>query len=140
MEKIEEFYEKIKKEEEAVLATGTSNSVTMRTISPVYYDKKILFFTDKNSKKYNQLKENPNCCLYIDNFFVEAKAEFYGSTMNPENQKLKETYIEKFSDAFDENAEYGGITSDFIILTPTKIYGWDKTETGLIPFNITLNN
>lgn len=136
MDKLNELYELIKRDETVVLATGTSDSVTMRTISPVFYENKILFFTNKNSLKFSQLQTNPNCCILIGNFFVEAKATFYGSTMLDENEKLRKVYDEKFPGAFDENVDLGGRDSDFVIFDLIKASGWEQNENGLLPFSI----
>lgn len=136
MNNLEELYDLIKKSETAILATGTSNSVTMRTISPVYYENKILFFTNKNSLKYSQLQENPNCCISIGNYFVEAKANFLGSTMLDENKTLREVYDEKFPGAFSEDIDFGGRDSDFVMFDLIKVSGWIQNENGLMPFSI----
>lgn len=126
MEKIEEFYAIVKKADTAVLATEADSRITMRIISPVYYENRILFFTSKNTTKFHQLEKNNNCCLAIDNFFVEATAEFLGSTMTEENTELRDVYSQKYVDAFNENEEYGGRDSDFILLKPTRITGWGQ--------------
>lgn len=120
----QDFYNEIKNNETMILATSDGN-VIMRTISPVYCDEKILFFTDSNSTKYKQLQKNNNCCISIGNFFLEAKAEFCGSTMSEENKNLRDIYSKKFPNAFDEDIEFGGRTSDFILLTPIKLTGWN---------------
>lgn len=140
MNQIEELYEIIKSSETAILATCSDNKVTMRTISPVFYENKILFFTNPKSNKYNQLKNNPNCCISIGNYFVEAISTLCGSTLLDSNSKLKEAYVDKFKDAFDEEADFGGNDSDFILLEPKKVTGWevDKTSGSLFPFSIDL--
>lgn len=125
MDKIQEFYEIIKKDETIILATSADKSVTMRVISPVYYKGKVLFFTNNNSKKYLQLLSNNNCCISARHFFAEATAEFFGSTMKEENKELRDVYNEKFPGAFDEGIEYGGRNSDFVILTLNRLYGWN---------------
>jgi hypothetical protein len=45
MSKLDQFYEIIKKEMAVTLATATSESVTMRVVSPTYYNNSILIFT-----------------------------------------------------------------------------------------------
>lgn len=145
MDKKEQFYEEVKKEQVMTLATGTANRVTMRIVSPAYYDGKILMFTNAGSKKYQQLKENPNCSVSLSSFFAEAVAEFCGACMLPENEKLREVYSQKYPGSFDEGVEFGGRDSDFVLLTPTRLSGWAfendiPTESGIptIPFEISL--
>lgn len=145
MDKIEQFYEVIKKEMTVILATGDSNSLTMRVVGPVYYEGKILIFTAPSSTKYNQLKANPHCCISAGSFFAEATAEFCGATMLPENEKLRAAYCEKFAGAFDEGMEFGGRNDDFILLKPVRLTGWAfendiPNEMGIptVPFEISM--
>ena len=123
MDKIIQFYEIIKNEMSVTLATALDQSVTMRFVSPVYYKKSILFFTEPESLKYRQLKANPNCCIGAGNFFAEASAEFLGSTMSDHNEELRKVYCEKFPGAFDEGVALGGRTAEFILLKPTRLKG-----------------
>lgn len=125
MKQVEAFWENIKKEEMAILATAAKDSVTMRTFSPVYYEGTILLFTGPGSTKYQQMKENPACCVAIGGCFLEAKAEILGPTMQDENAALREVYAQKFSGAFDEGIEFGGRASEFIRLHPVRMTGWN---------------
>ena len=124
MNYLEKFYDAVKKEMTAVLATSAEGSVTMRVVSPVYYEGDILIFTSAGSRQYNQLKENPNCCISAGCCFAEAAAEFFGGTMLDENQNMRDAYTEKFPEAFDESVEFGGRYAEFILLHPTRISGW----------------
>ena len=114
MNYLEKFYDAVKKEMTAVLATSAEGSVTMRVVSPVYYEGDILIFTSAGSRKYNQLKENPNCCISAGCCFAEAAAEFFGGTMLDENQNMRDAYTEKFPEAFDESVEFGGRYAEWI--------------------------
>lgn len=124
MDRLEQFYGVIKKEMAVILATAAEKKVTMRTVSPVYYNGDILMFTSPDSNKYKQLKLNPNCCIAVCNFFAEATAKFMGATMLDENAALREAYSAKFPGAFDEGIEFGGRAADFILLHPTRLSGW----------------
>lgn len=124
MEKLEQFYDTIRKDMTVTLATAGENSVTMRVVSPVLYEQSILIFTSPESTKYRQLKSNAACCLAAGTFFAEAGATFLGSTMLPENQKLREVYCEKFPGAFDAGIEFGGRDCEFILLKPKRLSGW----------------
>ena len=138
MNQLEKFWESVKKTEAVFLATSAKESVTMRTVSPVYYKDAILIFTDPASQKYQQLKENPYCCIAAGGCFMEAKPEFCGPTMKDENTSLREVYSQKFKDAFDENVAHGGREAEFILLKPTRIKGWgfeNGVPTGPFEYN-----
>ena len=142
--KLEQFYDLIKTEMGVILATGTESSITMRLVSPVYYNGDILLFTAASSKKYQQLRANPNCCIAVGTFYAEATAKFLGSTMAEKNKELRDAYCAKFPGAFDEGVEFGGRNAEFLLLTPTKLTGWSfendiPTADGVptIPFEIT---
>lgn len=146
MNKIEQFFEEIKKDMTVILATATNERVTMRVVSPVYFQDSVLIFTAKDSNKYSQLKENPRCCIAAGAFFAEATAKFCGDTMLADNKNLRDAYCEKFPDAFTEGAEFGGRHAEFILLNPTRLTGWMfqndiPTEDGIptIPFSADIN-
>lgn len=145
MDKREQFVEAVKKEMVVSLATAAGESVTMRMVSPVYYEGKILIFTAETSRKYLQLTANPHCCIAVGPFYAEARAEFRGSTMAAGNEALRDAYSAKFPGAFDEGIAFGGREAEFILFTPTRLTGWafpndTPTEGGIptIPFDISL--
>lgn len=124
MDNLQKIWESAKTEEGCILATSAGDRVTMRTVSPVYHQDAILIFTAPQSLKYQQLKENPNCCLALGGGYIEARAEFLGPTMDDKNGELREVYAAKFQGAFDEGIEFGGRASEFILLKPTLVKGW----------------
>jgi uncharacterized pyridoxamine 5'-phosphate oxidase family protein len=124
MNQLEKFWESVKQEDSALFATSANESVTMRTISPVYHDGAILMFTAPTSLKYQQLKENPNCCVAVGGYFLEASAEFFGATMLDKNTVLRDVYSKKFSDAFSDSVEHGGRDAEFLLLKPKRVKGW----------------
>ena len=109
--KLEQFYDLIKTEMGVILATGTESSITMRLVSPVYYNGDILLFSAASSKKYQQLRANPNCCIAVGPFYAEASAKFLDSTMAEKNKELRDAYCAKFPGAFDEGVEFVGVKS-----------------------------
>lgn len=117
------FNEAVKTEMTATLATSAGGSVTMRLVSPVYYNGSILIFTAADSVKYKQLRKNPRCCPSVGGFFAEATAEFFGSTLLDGNQAMREAYAGKFPGAFDSGVEFGGRAAEFILLRPTRLSG-----------------
>lgn len=140
MDNKKKFYELIEKSEAIILATSSDGKITMRLISSILYHQDIVFFTNANSTKYKQLQKNPNCCISINNMFVEGIVEFYGSTMLNENKAIREAYDAKFPGAFNSNEEFGGYHSEFIIIHPIRLSGWEfEGENPTIPFEIFLN-
>ncbi len=125
MKTMSDFFEYIKGEETAILATASDGIVTMRTVSPVCTGDAVLIFTSPQSCKYRQLKENPNCCLSVCGYYLQARAEFAGPAMQEENASLREIYDAKFPGAFDEGMEFGGRDSDFILFRPVSLSGWN---------------
>ena len=134
MSHVEMFWDSVKKEETAILATAAGGSVTMRTVSPVYHEDAILMFTGPASQKYAQLKENASCCIAVGGCFLEAKAEFFGHCMTEDNAALRAVYEAKHTGAFDEGLEFGGRESEFILLKPVQLKGWDFQSSPPVPF------
>jgi len=137
MNQVEKLWEVIKKEQEILLSTSANDRVTMRTVSPVYYQDAILIFTSPESLKYQQLKANPNCCIAVNSYIIEAKAAFLGHTMLEENTSLRNVYSQKYNDAFDEGIEFGGRAAEFILLKPINVKGWNfENNIPISPFEI----
>lgn len=124
MNKTEQFFDLIRQEMTLILATADGTGVTMRTVSPVYFEGGILIFTSPASRKYRQLEANSHCCIAVGEFFAECAAEFLGATMLDENSALRQAYAQKFPDAFDEGVAFGGRAAEFILLKPRKLTGW----------------
>lgn len=137
MKTLKEFLERVKDEEIAVLATSADGIVTMRTVSPVCTEDAILIFTSAQSNKYRQLKANPNCCLAIGGLYLQARAELLGPTMKEENASLRTLYDAKFPGAFHEDIEFGGRDSDFVLLKPVALDGWEGENGMTAPFHCT---
>lgn len=144
MSDLEQFFKTINDSETMILATS-DKEVTMRTVSPVYYNKSILIFTNENTVKYKQLKKNNNCCINIGPYFAQCKVDFLGKTMLEKNEELRNEYSKKYNDAFLENVPNGGRESEFLLLKPYLITGWIKktnTQTNieeLEPIEIKIN-
>ncbi len=64
------------------LATSDGVDVTMRVVSPVYFDGGVLIFTAHTSRKSAQMYVNPHCCIGagIDYVLAEASTACSGIT------------------------------------------------------------
>ena len=145
MDMRESFFDTVNNQMTVVLATSAGGNVSMRSVSPVCYNGAVLIFTAAGSKKYSQLKANPQCCIQAGGFFAEATAEFCGATLLEKNEALRAAYCAKFPGAFDEGIEFGGRQAEFILLTPKRLSGWaypDGTLVGegvpTVPFDAVL--
>lgn len=128
MKHLTELCEAAKQSQTMILATTANDSVTMRTVSPVLYQEKILIFTSPKSRKYQQLQANPHCAFMINDIFVEATTQFLGATLAKENQAYQKAYLQKFNDAFDEKAAFNGCQAEFVLFTPQKITSWSFND------------
>ena len=135
-QRLSRLYAALDRSMTALLATASGGSVTMRTVSPVRMNGDVLIFTGPDSKKYRQLRENPNCCLAVEGFFIEAAAEFFGPTVKEGNGALREAYSAKFPGAFDEGVEFGGVGCEFILLRPFRVSGWEFSSGAPTPEGI----
>ena len=70
MDKVSQFYDIIKKNMGVTLATASNQNVSMRTVSPVYYEGNILIFTDPNT---SSLRTIPIAALLPGIFLQKPK-------------------------------------------------------------------
>lgn len=114
------FFKEFGESRKMVLSTSLHDIVSSRTMSIVALDERLYFQTDKTSRKYNQLKGNPNVSLCIDNIQIEGHCEEVGIPL--EN-------IE-FSNAFKKHflSSYIGYTSlkneRLFVVIPSYIQRW----------------
>ena len=69
-EKLESFYSDFGTGKTMVLSTSADGIVSSRMMSVVLIDGKFFFQTDKELRKYSQLKNNKNVALCIDNIQI----------------------------------------------------------------------
>ena len=98
---IEQFHEVVQKEEMLYLATSANDKVTMRIVSPLLVDDKIIFYTGSHSNKYKQMEVNSNVAGQIGNYQFEGVVTFLGYFDLPENERIKNLYKEKYVGAFE---------------------------------------
>ncbi len=100
-----------------VLSTSKNNHVTSRMMSIIHIDEAFYFQTDKNFRKYEQLKSNPNVALCIENIQIEGICEEIGRPT--EYPAFCEQYQKHFANSYRrytplENERLFKITPQFI--------------------------
>ncbi|SRR5690554_4140412 len=116
----EEIIGILSKMEHMVLATCSDNRVTARNVSVINDGLKILFQTDKEFLKCQQIKENPNVAFCHGNVQIEGRAKI---TSHPyDHQFFKEKYQKYQADSF---RNYSYIEDEVVIqVEPTLITLW----------------
>jgi uncharacterized pyridoxamine 5'-phosphate oxidase family protein len=114
---LEEIFQKLRSAKEIVLATCANNKVTARMMCHINDGLTIMFSTNRNSKKVEQMKENQNIALAIENLQIEAVAEIFGPPKG--NSFFLEEYPKKFPHL---GAIYPDTPDDLLIIAkPIKI-------------------
>lgn len=103
----------LEKEEWLYLSTEAKHQVTSRIVSHVNEGLKIYFYTNENSLKAKQMKENPNIAITLKYYFMEGKVINLGPVTSNHNIKLKELYMSKFAGAFSNKDETSSDDGDF---------------------------
>ncbi|MCL2127284.1 MAG: pyridoxamine 5'-phosphate oxidase family protein [Treponema sp.] len=116
-ELLDEITQKLHSAKEIVLATCADNKVTARMMAHINDGLNIMFSTNKNSKKVEQIKQNRNIALATGNIKIEAAAEIFGHPKG--NAFFLEEYPKKFPHL---GAIYPETPDDLLIIAkPVKI-------------------
>ena len=116
-----------------VLSTSKNNHVTSRMMSIIHIDEAFYFQTDKNFRKYEQLKSNPNVALCIENIQIEGICEEIGHPT--EYPAFCERYQKHFANSY---RRYTPLENERLFkITPQFIERWLYLEG--IPFMETFN-
>ena len=116
-ELLDEIIQKLHSAKEIVLATCANNKVTARMMCHINDGLTIMFSTNRNSEKVQQMKQNPNIALAIENLKIEAAAELFG---HPRGNSF---YIEEYPKKFPHlGAIYPDTPDDLLVIAkPVKI-------------------
>jgi len=89
-----EIDRQLKTHQYIILATCANNNVTARAMAHINDGVTVMFSTNRNSKKVEQMKQNPNIALAIEGIKIEAAAEIFGQ---PKSHSLfTAEYVKKF--------------------------------------------
>lgn len=123
-EKYAMFWQEFGTGKKMVLSTALENKVTSRMMSIVALDGRLYFQTDRNFRKYAQLKENPNVALCIDNIQLEGHCEEIGHPF--ENTDFCKSYEQCFESSF---RRYTGLSEEgLFVVIPDFIERWRYIE------------
>lgn len=93
---LSKFFDDFGTHRNMVLSTSYQDKVSSRMMSIVRIDDKFYFQTDRNFRKYKEIKENPNVSLCIDNIQVEGVCREIGApTDNSEFCEIFKTAFPK---------------------------------------------
>ncbi len=98
-EKLESFYSDFGSGKTMVLSTSADGIVSSRMMSVVLIDGKFFFQTDKELRKYSQLKNNKNVALCIDNIQIEGVSEEIGHPLK--NTDFCDAFMACFKGSYD---------------------------------------
>lgn len=119
-EKLADFYEQFGESKIMVLATSLHDKVTSRMMSMIVLDGQFYFQTDTNSRKYQQLQENPHVSLCIDNIQIEGVCKELESPLK--NQQFCMLYKKYFKSSYDT---YSSLQSEkLFVIKPTDMQLW----------------
>ncbi|EKD51600.1 MAG: hypothetical protein ACD_62C00222G0007 [uncultured bacterium] len=121
-EKKSEIIALLEKSRHLVLATCAGHRVTARAMSYASKDLEIIFGTDKNFLKVEQIQKNPHVALCLDNLQIEGMAEILGHPSGPQNTELSKLYKAKQPKSFE--MYWKGKTQVVIKVTPTLCTQW----------------
>lgn len=114
------FYDDFGTHRNMVLSTSYKNKVSSRMMSIVRVGEKFYFQTDKNFRKYKEIKENPNVSLCIDNIQIEGVCIEIGAPTDSTE------FCEIFKISFPQAYKLYSLMENEVLfeITPTYIERW----------------
>lgn len=118
--KKEEIFLNFGNSKNMVLSTSYQDKVTSRMMSVIIFDGEFYFQTDKNFRKYNQIKNNTNVSLCCDNISVDGVCTELGKPLD--NQKFNELYEKHYNYSYQQ---YSSLDNERLFkVIPTYIQMW----------------
>ena len=106
--------------ETMVLSTSLNDKVSSRMMSVVLLDGVFLFQTDRNFRKYSQIKSNPNVALCANNIQIEGACKEIGKPAD--NAEFCKLYKEFYPSAYEL---YSNLESEILFgIEPVFIQKW----------------
>ena len=111
-----------------VLATGSANHITARTMSCIVFEGKIYFQTDSRSPKCCQLAQNPNVALCINNIQIEGVAVAIGHPLSKQNTFFAKLFEQYYPGSFKK---YTGLADEVLFevnISRVETWGYENGE------------
>ncbi|MBO1307260.1 pyridoxamine 5'-phosphate oxidase family protein [Enterococcus sp. 669A] len=121
-----QMYDKLGKKRIMALATSLNDHVTVRNVSVIIHEGRILFKTDKNFRKTKQLLENPNVAICYWGVQIEGQAVNHGLVVDEPGQVFQELYKEHWDKSY--NAYPHKDTEILIEIMPHFVEIWDQDK------------
>ena len=118
--KKEEIFSNFGYSKNMVLSTSYQGKVTSRMMSVIIFDGEFYFQTDKNFRKYNQIKNNPIVSLCCDNISVEGICTELGKPLD--NNRFIKLYEKYYNYSYQQ---YSSLQNERLFkVTPLYIQIW----------------
>ena len=135
---VDKIYNYIGRSKIMALATSSQNHPTVRLVSCIIYNNKIVFQTGTDLIKYKQIGENNNVALCIDNIQIEGIANIIGRTNDEKNQEIMEIYKKHYKNSYET---YFHCEKEILIeVILSKIIKWDYENSKPYRIFIDINN
>ncbi len=122
--KFSEFINEFGQGRTMVLASSYRDRVSSRMMSVVLVEGKFYFQTDKNFRKYEQIRKNANVALCMDNIQIEGLCREIGKPSN--HKAFLEAYKKSFNSSYKK---YSHLENERLFeITPTYIQRWQYVE------------
>jgi len=125
-EAVKIFWDKLGVSAIMQLASSLNDYPTIRTISCLVYDEKILFKTDVNFEKTKQLMENPRVAVCKYNVTVEGPLANLGLVVDEPELKFQKLYKKYLDGSY--NAYSHEDTEILLAIDPELVKIWDTDE------------
>ena len=120
------MFEKLGDWKVMALASSVNDYVMVRNVSCLFYDNKVLFKTDKNFRKTQQLFQNPHVALCWSGVQIEGIAENKGLVVDEPGRRFEEGYKKFLWGSYNKYSHED--TEILIAVEPKFVEIWDTSE------------
>lgn len=123
---VKQFYQKLGQKKIMALATSLNDHVTVRNVSVIIHEEKILFKTDKNFPKTKQMIENPQVAICYWGVQIEGIAINHGLVVDQEDSSFQQLYQKHWEKSYNA---YPHKDSEILIeVEPKLVEIWDQDK------------
>lgn len=118
--RVNDFFRDFGTHDTMVLSTSSNGKVSSRMMSIILLDGRFLFQTDRNFRKYSQIKSNPHVALCANNIQIEGVCKEIGKPAD--NAEFCKLYKEFYPNAYEL---YSNLESEALfVIEPVFIQKW----------------